>query len=179
MIGATPTGSVIVYFSCQTFQSIVAFKQMVENGELTRILEELFNRILGLSALFRVRLIVSLSETEYRSCIEEARRTIYTETISTSNKQLESECYIRHLPRELLESDVCLKSIVGIMSVEWRSNAADTKSVSGSYNLYETISNKTWMSAYISLKSVAYQWMSCEKYEQMSGHETICPAPSS
>ena len=75
MIGATPTGSVIVYFSCQTFQSIVAFKQMVMNGELTRILEELFNCILGSSALFHVKLIVSLSETEYRSCIEAARRT--------------------------------------------------------------------------------------------------------
>ena len=78
MIGATPTGSVIVYFSCQTFQSIVAFKQMVVNGELTRILEELFNRILGLSALFHVKLMVSLSETEYRSCIEAARRTSKT-----------------------------------------------------------------------------------------------------
>ena len=78
MIGATPTGSVIVYFSCQTFQSIVAFKQMVVNGELTRILEELFNRILGLSALFHVKLMVSLPETEYRACIEAARRTSKT-----------------------------------------------------------------------------------------------------
>ena len=68
-------GSVIVYFSCQTFQSIVAFKHMVVNGELTRILEDLFNCILGLSALFHVKLMVSLSETEYRSCIENARRT--------------------------------------------------------------------------------------------------------
>ena len=157
MIGATPSGSVIVFFSCQTFQSIVAFKQMVLNGELTRILEVLFNRIIGLSAIFRVRLIVSLSESEYWSCIEEARRTIYSK-IKSHNQQLESECYVRHMPGELLEL-ILLKSMVGIMSVEWRSNVADIKSVSGSYNLYETLSNKTWMSAYISLKSVTYQWM--------------------
>ena len=135
MIGATPTGSVVVYFSCQTFQSIVAFKQMVVNGELTRILEELFNRILGFSALFRVRLIVSLSETEYRSCIEEARKIIYTE-MKLVNQQLESGCCIRQMPREMLEL-ILLKSIVGIMSVEWRRNAVDLESVSWSYNLYE------------------------------------------
>ena len=170
LIGATPTGSVIVYFSCQTFQSIVDFKQMVVNGELTRILEELFNRILGLSTLYtrfnlinrifglsHVTLIVSLSESEYRSCIEEARSTIYSNTIS-SNQQMQSDCCIIHLPRELLEL-ILLKSIVSIMSVEWRSKVADIKSVSGSYKLYETISNKTWMSAYIRLKSVTYQWM--------------------
>ena len=155
MIGATPTGSVMAYFSCQTFQSIVTFKQMVVNGELASILEELFNRILGLSALFRVRLIVSLLETEYRSCIEEARRTVYSKTKS-NNHQLESECYIRHLPRELLEL-ILLKSIVGIMSVEWSINVADIES--GSDHLFETLSNKTWMSANISLKSVTYQWM--------------------
>ena len=169
MIGATPTGSVIVYFSCQTFQSIVAFKQMVVNGELTRILEDLFNRILEFKTLYtrfnlfnrifglsHVTVIVSLSESEYRSCIEEARRTIYTKAIP-SNQQLELDCYIRHLPRELLEL-ILFKSIVGIMSVEWSINAADTKSVSGSYTLYDTLSNKTWMSAYISLKAVTYQW---------------------
>ena len=51
-----------------------------------------------------------------------------------------------------------LKSMVGIMSVEWMTNVRDNESVSGSYNLYETASNKTWMSANISLESVAYQW---------------------
>ena len=161
VIGATPTGSVIVYFSCQTFQSIVAFKQMVLKGELTHILEELFNRILGLSALFRVRLIVFISETEYQSCIKEARRAIYSEDEST-NIHIKSECYMRHMPRELLEL-ILLKSIVGIMSVEWRRNVADIKSVYGGYNLYETISNKTWMSAYISLKSVTYLWSHVRK----------------
>ena len=45
------------------------------------------------------------------------------------------------------------------MSVEWMANVRDNESVSGSYNLYETVSNKTWMSAYKSLKSVTYQWM--------------------
>ena len=54
---------------------------------------------------------------------------------------------------------ILLKSMVGIMSVEWMANVRDNESVSGSYNLYETVSNKTWMSANISLKSVTYQWM--------------------
>ena len=54
---------------------------------------------------------------------------------------------------------ILLKSMIGIMSVEWTTTVRDNESVSGSYNLYETVSNKTWMSAYISLKSVAYQWM--------------------
>ena len=44
--------------------------------------------------------------------------------------------------------------------MEWTTTVRDNESVpvSGSYNLYETVANKTWMSAYISLKSVAYQW---------------------
>ena len=54
---------------------------------------------------------------------------------------------------------ILLKSMVGIMSVEWTTNVRDNESVSGSYNLYETVANKTWMSAHISLKSVAYQWI--------------------
>ena len=54
---------------------------------------------------------------------------------------------------------ILLKSMVGIMSVEWMTNVRDNESVSGGYNLYETVSNKTWMSANISLKSVTYQWM--------------------
>ena len=52
-----------------------------------------------------------------------------------------------------------LESMVGIMSVEWMANVRDNESVSGSYNLYETVANKTWMSACISLKSVSYRWM--------------------
>ena len=62
------------------------------------------------------------------------------------------------LPRELLEM-ILLESMVGIMSVEWMANVRDNESVSGSYNLYETVANKTWMSAYKSLKSVTYQWI--------------------
>ena len=62
------------------------------------------------------------------------------------------------LPRELLEL-ILLKSMVGIMSVEWMANVRDNEFVSGSYNLYETVSNKTWVYANISLKSVAYHWM--------------------
>ena len=54
---------------------------------------------------------------------------------------------------------ILLESMVGIMSVEWMANVRDNESVSGSYNLYETVSNKTWMSAYKRLKSVSYQWM--------------------
>ena len=54
---------------------------------------------------------------------------------------------------------ILLKSMVGIMSVEWMANVRDNESVSGSYNLYETVANKVCMSANISLKSVTYQWM--------------------
>ena len=53
---------------------------------------------------------------------------------------------------------ILLKSMIVIMSVEWMANVRDNESVSGSYNLYETVSNKTWMSANISLKSVTDQW---------------------
>ena len=67
--------------------------------------------------------------------------------------------YSQRLPKEMLEL-LMMKSVVGIMSVEWKMNVRDNESVSGSYNLYETVANKSWMSAYIRLKSVAYQWMS-------------------
>ena len=69
-----------------------------------------------------------------------------------------SVLHFQYLPREMLEL-ILLKSMVGIMSVEWMANVRDNESVSGSYNLYETVANKTWMSANISLKSVTYQWM--------------------
>ena len=62
------------------------------------------------------------------------------------------------LPRELLEM-ILLESMVGIMSVEWMTNVRDNESVSGSYNLYKTVANKSWMSAYKSLKSVTNQWI--------------------
>ena len=54
---------------------------------------------------------------------------------------------------------ILLKSMVEIMSVEWMTTVRDNKSVSGSYKLYETVANKTSLSAYVRLKSVAYQWM--------------------
>ena len=55
---------------------------------------------------------------------------------------------------------VWLKSMVGIMSLEWMTYyVRDNESVCGSYILYETVANKTGMSAYISVKSVTYQWM--------------------
>ena len=62
------------------------------------------------------------------------------------------------LPREMLEM-ILLKSMVGFMSVEWMANVRDNESLSRSFHLYETVANKTWTSANISLKSVAYQWM--------------------
>ena len=76
------------------------------------------------------------------------------------------------LPGEMLEM-ILLKSMVGIMSLEWMTNVRDNESVSGSYNLYETVSNKSWMSANISLKSVTYQWMRSEISEQRSGSQTM------
>ena len=64
----------------------------------------------------------------------------------------------QNLPREMLEL-ILLKSMVGIMSLEWMATVRNNESISGSYKLYVTVSNKTWMSASISLKSVTYQWM--------------------
>ena len=143
-------------------------------------MEELFNRILGLSELYtrfnlinrifglsHVTLIVSLSESEYGSCIEEARRMIYSKTIS-SNHQLKSDCYIRHLPRELLEL-ILLKFIVGIMFVEWMSNVS---------NPYPGVI--TYMKLYpqgmdICIHRFEIRDVSMEEYEQRSGHETIRP----
>ena len=76
----------------------------------------------------------------------------------TIHRPMTSVLHFQYLPREMLEL-ILLKSMVGIISVEWMANVRDNESVSGSYNLYETVSNKTWMSANISLKSVMYQWM--------------------
>ena len=66
--------------------------------------------------------------------------------------------YFQSIPREMLEA-ILSSSLLGIMSVEWMANVRDNKSFSEGYNLYETVFNKTWMSANIGLKSVEYQWM--------------------
>ena len=66
--------------------------------------------------------------------------------------------HLQILPREMMEM-ILLKSMAGIMSVEWMANVLDNESVSGSYKLYDTVANKTLMSAYVRMKSVTYQWM--------------------
>ena len=126
------------------------FNCLLELSSLFQI--SLFNRSLTLLSLFPAKLMVELdcSETEYQSCVTYARKTIHFDTKSTNR--------ICHLPRELLEL-ILLKSVVWIMFVEWPKNVLGNKLESGSYNLYETVSNKTFMSASISLQSVTYQWI--------------------
>ena len=157
---------------------------MVLSEKLTNIIEQMFNCILQKSAsfhvkffnrilimmpLFHVRFVVnlSLSESDYIECIEKARNIIHLGTKSTS-QHFESDSYITYCPIELLDL-ILIESVVGIMSSEWMKIVRVNESVSG----YETVSNETWMSAYICLESVTYQWMHLRCLKQKSGSQTI------
>ena len=73
-VGASPTGSIYVFFFCETFNSVIGLKQMVQSGYLKTLLEDIFNRILGSTSIW-LRLIVTLDDTVYTKSIEEARET--------------------------------------------------------------------------------------------------------
>ena len=73
-VGAAPTGSVYIYFLCETFDALIFFKNKLDSGELTRILESVFNRISAKISIHMV-LDVSLDEASYYSSIKEARET--------------------------------------------------------------------------------------------------------
>ena len=66
-----------------------------------------------------------------------------------------------------------MTSMVGIMSVEWMTNVRDNESISGSYNLYETVSNKT---LYVCKHQFEIRDVSVDAYEmseQRSGSLTM------
>ena len=70
LMAAYPTGSIVVYFLCQTFRSIVVLKGMIDSGQMKNILEDIFNCILKKDSI-RLKLDVSLELEEYR--IEDPR----------------------------------------------------------------------------------------------------------
>ena len=78
LIAAYPTGSVVVHFLCETFQSVVVFKSMLENDYLRNLLETIFNCIWESENKTLLRLSLSLDPNEYKKSIEEARRTSKT-----------------------------------------------------------------------------------------------------
>ena len=73
-VGASPTGSIIMFFLCPTFQSVVSLKAMVESGCLKEIMERVFNLVLE-SSTIRVELELSYNKDQFKDCIDEARRT--------------------------------------------------------------------------------------------------------
>ena len=78
LIAAYPTGSIVVYFLCETFQSVVVFKSMLDNDYLRSLLEKIFNCVWESKNQTRLRLSLSLDPNVYQKSIEEARRTSET-----------------------------------------------------------------------------------------------------
>ena len=74
LMAAYPTGSIVVYFLCQTFRSIVVLKGMIDSGQMQNILEDIFKCILKKDSI-RLKLNVSLDLEEYQKRIQEARTT--------------------------------------------------------------------------------------------------------
>ena len=74
LMAAYPTGSIVVYFLCQTFRSIVVLKGMIDSGQMKNILEDIFNGILKNDSI-RLKLNVSVDLEEYQKRIQEARTT--------------------------------------------------------------------------------------------------------
>ena len=72
-VGASPTGSIVVYFRCNTFQAVIFFKKSYDSGELKRVLESVFNCIAARSAI-HLTVEVNLEETIYKQSISEARK---------------------------------------------------------------------------------------------------------
>ena len=73
-VGASPTGSVIMFFLCTTFQSVVSLKEMMESGRLKEIMERVFNFVLE-SSNMRIALKLKCDKDEFKNFIDEARRT--------------------------------------------------------------------------------------------------------
>ena len=74
LIAATPTGSILVHFLCETFHSIVVLKEMVNDQRMKIALETIFNSLLVKSESLHITLTVSLDPKEYQSSINDARR---------------------------------------------------------------------------------------------------------
>ena len=77
LMAAYPTGSIVVYFLCQTFRSIVVLKGLIDSGQMENILEDIFNCILKNDSI-RLKLNVSLELEEYQKRIQQARTTSMT-----------------------------------------------------------------------------------------------------
>ena len=75
LIAATPTGSIVVYYYCETFRSIVVLKEMVDDERMKVALETVFDRLLKESDSYTITLKVSLDHKDYQDCIHSARRT--------------------------------------------------------------------------------------------------------
>ena len=60
-------------------------------------------------------------------------------------------------PKEMLER-ISNSSYLEIMSSEWNSTVLGKSTLSSGYSLYQEVSSKTGKSAYITMKSVTYDW---------------------
>ena len=100
LMAASPTGSIVVYFLCQTFRSIVVLKGMIDSGQMKNILEDIFNCILENDSI-RLILEVSLEFEEYQERIQEARTT--SETFSINLKTT--------FNRDVLHSPICFYQV--------------------------------------------------------------------
>ena len=92
LVGASPTGSIVVYFMCETFDAVIFFKKTFDSGELKRILESVFNLIMARSAI-RLTVEVNLEKTIYEQSISEARLRSKSKNIWISESESESLFY--------------------------------------------------------------------------------------
>ena len=83
MIGASPTGSIIVFFICTTFRSVVSLKEMIQTERLQEIMERIFN--MALKSTIQLNLRLSHDEDQFKHCIDEARRTSKNESMNSTN----------------------------------------------------------------------------------------------
>ena len=80
LVGASPTGSIVIYFLCESFDAVIFFKKSYDSGELKRILESVFNCIVARSAI-HLTVEVNLENTIYEQSISEARKASKTKEI--------------------------------------------------------------------------------------------------
>ena len=73
LIGASPTGSILVYFLCETSQSILVFEQMLETGRLRKIIERLVNCVLE-SSSNHLTVTISWDKEYLTECIDRAHK---------------------------------------------------------------------------------------------------------
>ncbi|KAK7479522.1 hypothetical protein BaRGS_00029239, partial [Batillaria attramentaria] len=108
------TGSVVIRLNCPTLLSVLDLRELLETGVLHGMVEMIFGgaKMRRLTGADRVRFRVTMSETQYKACLEELGAALFT-TSSLSQQQKQLTC-----PRPRLHPKVSPLSKREIRSAE-------------------------------------------------------------